>query len=195
MKAVAAAGLRPVGILESVVARYLALLILVAALPTAAQDPDRIIGPIGEFSNMRFTEEHAYGSTVQLWRDGVSVIGLLLVSEGLQGDTPAGMLENARFNPRTGALSFTAKLTIGVALLPGGRQEPSRDLFEFYGSLKATVLAGTLTRSDPSQPSRRPSRERVELKLQPQAGLFPAGSYAAWKRQADAILKFRGPRW
>lgn len=166
-----------------------------ATLPAFAQDPDRPIRAIGEFSNIRYTAEHAYGYAVELWRDGDSVIGLFLVSEGLQGDTPTGMLANQRFDSRTGALSFTAKLTTGLAVFPGGRQEPSRELFEFSGTLKATVLTGTLKRSDLLRPSRSGPPERVQLKIQPQAAMLPAGSYAEWKRQADEILKRRGPKW
>jgi hypothetical protein len=175
--------------------RFLALFSIGAALAAFAQQLHRPIRAIGEFSNMRYTEEHAYGYSVELWREGDSVIGLLLVSEGLQGDTPTGMLENIRFDSRTGALSFTAKLTTGATILPGGRQEPSRDLFEFSGALRATVLTGTFKRSDPRQPSRLGSRERVQLKISPQAVMIPANSYAEWKHQADEILKRRGPKW
>jgi hypothetical protein len=60
------------------------------------------------------------------------------------GDTPKWMLENGRFDSGTGALSFTARLTTGLAVLLGGRQAPSRDLFEFSGTLKVAVLTGTL---------------------------------------------------
>jgi hypothetical protein len=182
-------------------------LALVVVIPALAQDPNRLLRTVGEFSNMRFTEEHAYGYAVDLWRDGDSMLGLFLASEGLQGDTPTGMLENVKFNPRTGALSFTAKLTTGVTLLPGGTQEPSRDLLEFSGTLQVGVirlgaasfvdgvLTGTLKRSDPRQPARPASSEAVQLKLQPQADLLSANSYAGWKRQADEILKRRGPKW
>ena len=61
---------------------FLALLLTGAALPVFAQNPDRPIRAIGNFSNMRYTEEHAYGYAVELWRDGDSAIGLFLVSEG-----------------------------------------------------------------------------------------------------------------
>jgi len=183
---------------------FLALAFTISA---AAQDPNRPLRAVGEFSNLRFTEEHAYGYMVDLWRDGDSIVGLFLASEGLQGDTPTGMIENVRFNPRTGALSFTARLTTGVTLLPGGGREPSRDLFEFSGTLKVGemhlaaasfvdgVLTGTLKRSDARQPARPASRETVQLKMQPQADLLPGDSYAEWKRQADEILKRRGPKW
>ena len=181
-------GLRPLSWL-------LALPFAAGALTVFAQNSGMPLRAVGEFSNLRSTGEHAYGYAVQLWRDGDSTLGLLLVSEGLQGDTPTGLLENLRWNPRTGALSFTAKLSIGVAVLPGGRQEPSRDLFEFSGALKGAMLTGTILRSDPLLPSRPPSRERVQLRLQPGPVLFAAESYEAWKRQADELLKRRGPRW
>jgi hypothetical protein len=177
-------------------AGVLALLSIGAVLPAFAQDrPERPIRAIGEFSDMRYTAEHAYGHAVQLWRDGDTVIGLLLISAGLQGDTPTGMLENVRFDSRTGALSFTARLTTGLAAVPGGGQEPSRDLFEFSGALQATILTGTLTRSDPRQLGRPDSRERVQLRLRPQAALLNADTFTSWKRQADEILKYRGPKW
>jgi hypothetical protein len=125
----------------------LLLALLSTTRSASGQDPDRPIRSMGEFSNMRFTEDHAYGYEVELWRDRESVIGLFFASEGPQGDTPTGLIENVKFNPRTGAISFTAKLTIGVNILSGGRQEPSRDLFEFSGVLSATRLTGMLKRS------------------------------------------------
>jgi hypothetical protein len=143
---------------------------------------------------MQFTEEHAYGYAVQLWRSGNSLIGVLLVSEGLQGDTPTGMLENIKFNLRTGKLSFTARLTTGMTYFDG-RSEPSRDLFEFSGVLETTVLTGTLKRTDLSVSSDRVTPERVRLNAQPEAVLLSASSEIDWKRQIDEILKRRGPKW
>jgi hypothetical protein len=168
------------------------VLISAAAAVAAAQDANRALLAVGEFSDMRYTQEHAYGHTVQLWRDGDSLIGFLLVSEGLQGDTPIGLLENVRFDPRTGALSFVAKLSIGVNLFPDGRQEPSRDLFEFSGNLDAMTLTGTLKWADQAR-SAAQSSERVQLAKLPAA--LPAGSFSGWKRQADILLQIRGPRW
>jgi len=56
---------------------------LVLAIPAFAQDPSRPLRAIGRFSNLRLTEEHAYGYTFDLWRDGDSIVGLFLASEGL----------------------------------------------------------------------------------------------------------------
>jgi hypothetical protein len=174
----------------------LALVSVGTAFPGLAQNPNRAIRAIGEFSNLRHTEDdHAYGYVIELWRDGDSAIGLLFVAQGLQPDMPAGMIENIRFDSRTGALSFTAKLSTGAVLLPGGRQEPTRDLFVFSGTLTATALTGTIQRSDQRQPGRAGSQERVQLKIRQQATMFAARSYAEWKDSADEILKYRGPKW
>jgi len=165
----------------------------VACSLLAQERSDRRIQPVGAFSNMRFTEEHAYGTTVELWRDGISLIGLLLVSEGLQGDTPTGILENVKFDARTGALSFNAKLTTGMLMLPGDKEQPSLELFQFTGALKPALLTGTLKRSDLRQPSHPASEERVQLKSQPQATVA-ATTYGEWLREVQDILKFRGPK-
>ena len=176
----------------------------VAAGSFAQGVPDRPLRVIGSFSNIRFTEEHAYGYDVELWRDGDSVIGLISAADGLQGDTPTGILENVRFDSRTGGLSFTAKLTCTRRQIgpDGNWLSPSHDLFQFSGTLKPRVLVGTLTRSDLSQPlpCATPrcipeTRERVELRMRPIIDSFSTGSYAEWRRQVDEVLKRLGPKW
>ena len=158
-------------------------LLVTAAL---AQTP-RPIAFLGEFSNMRFTEEHAYGYTVQLWRDGPAVVGLLLASEGLAGDTPTGLLDEVKFDAKAGRLSFRTKLTMGI----DARQQPSHDLFEFDGTLSGAALAGVLKRSGGIT-----SSERVTLrKLAANSALPQPRTYEEWKRQTDEILRRRGPKW
>jgi hypothetical protein len=164
------------------------------ALPAFAQQSGQAILPVGEFSNMRFSAEHANGYAVQLWRNGDSLIGLLLVSEGLQGDTPTGLLENVGFDSHSGKLTFTSRLTTGLMYVDG-HQEPSRDLFMFTGILGSRTLTGTLKRTSLLVPSNSNMPERIQLKVQPDAVLFSAGSYSDWKNQVDEILKRRGPKW
>ena len=139
---------------------------------------------VGEFSNMRYTEEHAYGYSVQLWREGPTVFGLFLASEGLAGDTPTGLLDDLKYDARLGRLSFKAKLTMGV----DARQQPTRDLFEFDGTLNARAVSGLLKHGAASQ--------RVILrKLQRDAALSQPRTYDQWKQQTDEILRRRGPKW
>ena len=111
---------------------------------------------VGEFSNVRFTAEHAYGYSVQLWRQGDDWFGLLNVSEGLIGDTPTGFLNNVTFEGRTSRLSFTAKMVTGLTLLgssPPYKEVPVCERFEFRGVLGATALVGAITR-DRLQPTK-----------------------------------------
>jgi len=173
----------------------LPVLAIAATLNAFAQGGAASIAVVGEFSNMRYTEEHAYGYTVQFWREGDTLFGLFLASEGLAGDTPTGVLEDVRFDSRTGKLSFKAKLTMGAAYLGNGRQEPSRDLFEFEGVLSRTAVVGTLKRSDMLRAAGAGTSQRVRLSKQAQSTMTTPKSYDEWKRMVGEILKFRGPKW
>lgn len=144
---------------------------------------------------MRFTEEHAYGVSVWLWQQQNSVFGLLDVAEGLQGDTPTGLLEDVRFDAVSSRMSFKAKLTVGLHYCSQHQAVPSRDLFEFRGQLKHGSLVGELTRSDGLHPGSKPQTERVALKKTERIPSIEADNYAEWKHRVDQILKFRGPKW
>src|SRR5438093_291863 len=129
------------------------------AIPATAK-----IDEIGAFSNMRTTEEHAYGYTVMLWRAGDCIFGLFESSEGLAGDTPVGELQGVKYDRKTGALTFSAKLTMGV-VSPGDSKgfEPSRDLFSFAGELRATGLTGAVTHGIQNSPNVTPIYNKVAL--------------------------------
>lgn len=180
----------------------LILLTLAAAgpEPECARIPDttRIV-PIGLFSDMRYTEEHAYGHRVELWRAGACLVGLLEISEGLAGDTPTGALTEVGYDPKSGALSFTAKLTIGVTQPPGSQKwVPSRDLFRFTGGLKENVLSGKLLRLDQLRTGAKPVEEVVSLRLdreQHYGAVIEGTSYGDWRKTVESILQFRGPKW
>ena len=112
------------------------------------------------------------------------MFGLFLASEGLAGDTPAGLLDHLKYDARSGKLSFKAKLTMGV----DARQQPTHDLFEFDGTLSARAVSGVLKPAAAS--------DRINLrKLQPDAALPQPRTYDEWQRQTDEILRRRGPKW
>ena len=155
------------------------------------------IQSIGRFSDMRYTEEHAYGHAVMLWRAGGCVFGLFESSEGLAGDTPTGLLTDVRYDP-SGALSFAAKLTTGMTNMAGsGAPVPSRDLFRFIGRLGATALKGKLRRSDELRPGLESTETQIVLqRATEQDGLLDeAKTYGAWREAVEPILRFRGPKW
>jgi hypothetical protein len=155
------------------------------------------IKSIGRFSDMQYTEEHAYGHAVELWRAADCVFGLFENSEGPAGDTPTGLLKDARYTP-DGALSFIAKLTTGITSVDGSSARvPSRDLFVFTGRLGVTTLEGTLRRSDELRPTVEPANIHIVLRRVPgqEGPLDDAKTYGAWHEAVAPILRFRGPKW
>ena len=157
--------------------------------------PAAPIAEIGAFSNMRYTEEHAYGETVLLWRAGTCIFGLFESAQGLQGDTPVGELQDVTHNPNTGGLRFSAKLTLGVIAGPSTPPQPSRDLFTFEGTLGAAGVTGELvhaTRVDPKPPVRD-----IVLTASARDAKLMRGSttYGAWREKWEPVLKRRGPKW
>lgn len=171
-----------------------ALLMLPAALMGQTAEPP--VSVIGHFTNMRFTEEHAYGYAVDLWRRGDTLLGLFLASEGLQGDTPTGLLEDVKFETKTGQLSFHTKLSIGLVYSKEHNGAPSRDIFEFSGVLGTNRLTGTLKRLDGLSPQGAPKIEQIALtRSKSNEGIEPFKSLDDWKKAAEEILKYRGPKW
>jgi hypothetical protein len=169
----------------------LALSAVAKASPAAAA-----VAFVGEFSNMRHTSEHAYGYSVELWRSGNELFGFLSDADGLAGDTPTGLLEDVHFDAATGALSFTAKLSVGSVYLGKGKQEATHDFFIFTGMFQnEKTLSGTLTHADRLQPGQVPIGERLRLVKTDSHSTIEAMSYDGWKQSADRILKFRGPKW
>jgi hypothetical protein len=152
---------------------------------------------IGAFTNIKHTEGHAYGYKVELWRQGDRLFGFFLSAQGLAGDTPTGLLEDVRFNPSTGQVTFRARLTTGLFINRQYDNVPSRDVFHFSGILKRDKLEGILETSNALTPMEAPRRKRITLRMSQEASamMIEARSYDEWKERADDILKFRGPRW
>jgi len=169
----------------------------VSACPTAIITNDASVRVLGAFSNMRYTEEHAYGYTVDLWRAGDCLFGFLLASEGLAGDTPTGLLEQVQYNEKTGALSFRARLTMGLFSDRERQNVPSRDQFEFSGTLAGGTLRGTLRRANALTPQAAPIVESVVLRASKEEAqsMIAATKFGEWQQRAAEILQRRGPKW
>jgi hypothetical protein len=170
---------------------------VIPACPTANIANDASIGVVGAFSNMRYTEEHAYGYTVDLWRASDCLFGFLLASEGLAGDTPTGLLEQVQYNEKTGALSFRARLTAGLFSDRERQNVPSRDQFEFSGTLAGGTLRGTLRRTNALTPQAAPIVESVVLRASREEAqsMITATKFGEWRQRAAEILQRRGPKW
>lgn len=170
--------------------------------PTAwAAPPQPKVETLGVYSNVRITgsgdDPHAEGYDCELYRENGQVFGLFYSSQGMVGDTPRGRLQDVRYDPVKRTLFFRAKLTLGQEINrdtgPDGR--PSRDLFEFDGTLDGKRLSGSLTHRDGYRPNEPGERETVTLKLDrersAQAREFAPASRKAW--QAEDLPM--GPQW
>lgn len=156
-----------------------------------------VVKRLGVFTNMRFTEEHQYGYSVELWQEKDRLFGLLLVSAGLIGDTPTGLLEDVVFDPKTGSLTFRARLSTGSTFNRDNEQVPSRDVYRFKGTLKGLRLTGVFEYTDALTRTATGTKKNVSLRRSKSESesMFKAESYDEWKKEADEILKFRGPKW
>lgn len=159
-----------------------------------------VIG-IGAFSNMRYTEEHAYGYIVELWRAEDCLFGLFFSSSGLVGDTPTGRIENISYDQNTRNISFDARLTMGVipaSATPSSPWIPSKDAYKFSGILGKDSLDGTLSHEILNYPRKQiPSSEKLSLPLTADEtiGMSDFHTFAEWETYAESLLHRRGPKW
>jgi len=145
---------------------------------------------------MRFTQEHQYGTEVHLWREGADLFGLLFYSGGrLIGDPPTGLLEDIRYDSKTGAISFVSKLTTGQHFCKVHKDVPAHDLFSFNGKLSEYSLSGVLTRSDALHPENPPTVEEQVMLKKTSGAITDHRSRADWEAMLKKTLKFRGPKW
>ena len=149
------------------------------ASPTSQSSGDgtRVIVE-GEFSNIRYTEDHAYGQSVQLWRQGSRLLGLFMFTDGLQADFHTGLLEHVRFNSATGELSFDAYAS----------------QFHFDGRLEKAAVKGMLKQMHPVD-GRQVAEGQVVLKRNANLteSMRDYSSEVDWNRYASEVLKRLGP--
>jgi hypothetical protein len=163
---------------------------------TAMLKPEPSIVFLGMYSNMRYTEEHAYGTQLELWQQDEQFFGHFLHSMGLMGDTPTGRLEKFIFDPKTKRLSFTTRLTLGLHDCSEHESTPSRDVFEFEGVFSREAIIGTLKHKDAFHPETPATREEIVLKKIEEKYLGKIyKNRAEWEEDSRQILAFRGPKW
>jgi len=161
---------------------------------THAGQSASIVG-LGVFSNFRFTDEHQYGAEVQLWREGDALFGIFSYSQGLVGDTRAGILEKVTFDPETGHIAFTARLTMGMHGCKLHNNVPSQEIFRFDGVLSEHSLSGTLAYADNLHQELNPEKEVVVLERSDDWAITEYKSREQWEVAMKTVLEFRGPKW
>ena len=177
--------------LISVVASAMLLNFRGGAVPRAFES-------FGSWSNVVVStsgDPHASGYEVDLWKNNGTVVGFMFEYVGPVADPPIGPLQELKFDPQSGSLSFSAKMTTGVSYSiahKGGA--PSRELYLFTGTLRATDLSGVLERQDHLNGGSVTSH--VTLKGSAHTDPFwNEKTFKEWQAFYAPILRSRGPRW
>ena len=151
-----------------------------------------------EWSDVKISQgedPHAYGINIQLFKHDASWSGFISEFVGPGFDPPSGKLNDLRVDENTGAISFSAKLSIGVVQLPGSKEwTPAKNLYEFKGSINRDSISGALTRKRIDDETVTPQKENVVLKRKDPDTNASAVSYEQWNKAWEQILKVRGPK-
>lgn len=143
------------------------------------------VKPIGDFTNVKFNGEHQWGYSIKLWQKGDKIYGLISGDDNsrLFGDPPTGILENVQFDVLTNKFLFTAKL-------------PKHKVFEFEGVLTKKNLKGTRIIIEEQCPNNCSEKKKIVLlnSKGSSSEMLEYQNYAEWKKYADKILAFRGPK-
>jgi hypothetical protein len=150
---------------------------------------------VGNFSTIKTTNARRYGSQVVLWQYKNTVVGIFYNADGQTGDLPRGIIQNVKLNPKSGNLSFEAKLTTGLHSCTEHTNVPSQDLFIFNGVLRKSTLKGRLTQKEALHDTEVFSNAKTTFKHEIQPRFDSYDSLEAWQRYVDTELKQSGPKW
>ena len=104
---------------------------------------------LGQFSSFESDGDHESGYTVDLWKHGGSLIGILTSHVGPVGDSPRGPLKEVTYDPKSGSVAFEAEFTLGRTFNDEHEVVPSRIRlsYKFKGRLSTDAIEGTLEES------------------------------------------------
>ncbi|WP_157003165.1 hypothetical protein [Ralstonia sp. A12] len=163
--------------------RLLFSLLLLVATASSATPPSA--QHLGFFSNQTTVgssdDPHAEGYALDLYQEGQRVFGKFCVSVGIE--TPCGIVDDAKIKSSTGAIMFRAKLSTGTEFTrdSGSQGRPSRDLFEFVGTISGNAIKGRVTHRSGYAPGGDAQTERVSLR-RIQTDTTPT-NYEDWRRE------------
>lgn len=151
---------------------------------------------VGEFLNVKRDRRSgdAHGYSLQLWKSGDQLFGLIAAYAGSDADPPTGLLKDVRFNSASRELSFKTDLSTSIVFDSSHRAIRSKDTLEFKGTLTRQLVQGKLRIL--SQPGNTSSIKRVRLNRSNRLSqdMTAPLTYDEWKIWADTILVRLGPK-
>ena len=152
---------------------------------------------VGAYSNRVVTDVRAQGYDIQLWKDGDQYFGFFLSAGGLADNIPLGTLDNLRVDPTAKTISFQTKMSVGRSSLDGETWEPTRDMYQFSGTLFPDQISGDLVHVDELLPDTPATHEDVKLyrNREEEQSLPTFTSYQQWLELSRKLMATRGPKW
>jgi hypothetical protein len=151
---------------------------------------------VGAWSNVQVSkgeDPHASGVEVEIRQKRGELVGFCSEYVGPVADPPVGKLESIRFDEKTGQISFTSKLSVGVVPAPQGNTwMPSKNLYEFKGEIGKAGMTGMLRRKYVDADGKEMAYEE-NVTLAKKAG--GESSLEEWMKRWTEALKTRGPKW
>lgn len=150
---------------------------------------------VGTFTNIRPAGENQHGFQISLWQQKNTVVGILYNAEGLAGATPRGYIQNIQLQPKSGKLSFDAKLTTGMHTCDEHKNVPSQDLFSFKGVLQRNAIKGRITFRNVLHSAATEQSVKVTLARDKTQKLESYDSIEDWQQHYAAEMQQYGPKW
>lgn len=152
------------------------VLSLFAALAHGAEPAKTPVQPLGEFAQVRSTEDHTYGHRAQLWRSGGLLLGEIVYWDGnIEGQR--GRFADGAYDERTAAVTFKA-IVVRRDLQPNRRAQAV-----FEGRIVNGSLSGKLTwAGDKAVFFGAKDVDRLVLPLQKKERLTTYASVGAWQK-------------
>ena len=173
--------------------------LVIAGLGFAAPSEAPSSELLGAWSNVKVShgdDPHASGIEVEVWRHKGQLYGFMSEYVGPVADPPAGRLDALRVDEKAGTISFTAKLSVGVAPAAGGNAWlPTKNVYEFRGAIAASGMTGMLRRKSIQEDGTELAYEE-SIHLKPEgADRTPDTTFDAWSKRWNEALGKRGPKW
>jgi hypothetical protein len=153
-----------------------ALASLISVHVLCAEPAKAPVQPLGEFAQVRTTEDHAYGHAVRLWRSDSQLLGQILYWDA-SPEAQRGSFADGTYNRTTGTVRFNVVI-VRRDVQPNERTEAS-----FEGVLAKGRLSGKLKWAGEIAKFRgKNGVEDLMLPLQKSERLVSFASVEAWRR-------------
>ena len=152
-----------------------ALLVLVMLSFSAVPATDAVL-PLGVFSSIKATADHAYGHEVRLWRAGNRVVGQMTYWDA-NPEGQRGRFDDGTFNPQSGEVRFSVTVTRRDV------QPNTRSKASFRGYLARGGLWGELKwEGEAAQGRGKAGVEQLNLLLEKGGRLKAFADPASWQK-------------